>query len=92
MLGGARTSIDETSRSSLADTALGTRVRIVSADLDDDVAAWLAAVGLHAGEEVTVLRRAAFGGPLHVRTSAGGEFAVARELAARLRVEREGRR
>jgi ferrous iron transport protein A len=71
---------------SLASAAIGARVRIIAAQLDEDVSAWLAAVGLHEGEEVTVLRRAAFGGPLHVRTSSGGEFAVAKELAARLDV------
>lgn len=71
---------------SLASAAVGVRVRITAARLEQDVAAWLAAVGLHEGEEVTVLRRAAFGGPLHVRTAAGGEFAVAKELAARLEV------
>ena len=69
---------------SLADAAVGRVVRIVSATLHRDVAAWLAAVGLHEGEQVVVLRRAAFGGPLHVRTASGGEFAVAREIATRL--------
>lgn len=95
MVDGARSSIDahgsSSSDGSLADAALGVRVRIVGAQLDEDVAAWLAAVGLHDGEVVTVLRRAAFGGPLHVRTSAGGEFAVAKELAIRLRVALEDR-
>jgi ferrous iron transport protein A len=71
---------------SLASAEVGCRVRIVAARLDGDVAAWLAAVGLHEGEEVVVLRRAAFGGPLHVRTLSGGEFAVAREIATRLEV------
>jgi ferrous iron transport protein A len=49
--------------------------------------AWLAAVGLAIGDEVIVLRRAPFGGPLHVRTRAGGEFAIDRALAARIEVE-----
>jgi ferrous iron transport protein A len=71
----------------LASAAIGSRVRIVAARLDPDVAAWIAAVGLHEGEEVTVLRRAVFGGPLHVRTASGGEFAVAKEIAAQLEVE-----
>ena len=71
---------------SLASAAVGQRVRILGARLHEDDAAWLAAVGLHEGEEVIVLRRAALGGPLHVRTSCGGEFAVARELAASLDV------
>jgi ferrous iron transport protein A len=71
----------------LASAAVGSRVRIVKARLDADIAAWLAAVGLHDDEEVTVLRRAAFGGPLHVRTASGGEFAVAREIAEVLDVK-----
>ena len=80
------TDAGDANATSLASAAIGARLRITSARLDGDVAGWLAAVGLHEGEEVTVLRRAAFGGPLHVRTSAGGEFAVAKELAARLEV------
>jgi ferrous iron transport protein A len=70
----------------LASAELGSWMRIVGARLDDADASWLAAVGLHEGEEVVVLRRAVIGGPLHVRTSSGGEFAVARELALRLDV------
>jgi ferrous iron transport protein A len=71
----------------LASAAIGRRVRIVATRLDEDIAAWVAAVGLHEGEEVIVLRRAVFGGPLHVRTESGGEFAVASEIAAKLDVE-----
>ena len=65
----------------LASVAPGEAVRVVALGLDDELARWLGAVGIAAGEHVTVLRRAAFGGPIHVRTSAGGEFAVARSLA-----------
>ena len=72
--------------SSLASAKVGQRVRIVTAHLDADLAAWIHAVGISPGEEVEVLRRAALGGPLHVRTSSGGEFAVAREIALRLDV------
>jgi ferrous iron transport protein A len=43
-------------------------------------------VGLHQGEELLVLRRAVLGGPLHVRTGGGGEFAVAREVAGKIAV------
>jgi len=74
-------------RTSLAEVAIGELVRIVGAKVDAEVTGWLSAVGLDHGEGVTVLRRAAFGGPLHVRTSSGGEFAVAKELAALLEVE-----
>jgi ferrous iron transport protein A len=72
---------------SLADASIGRRLRITRVELEDDVAAWLGAVGLTAGDELVVLRRAALGGPLHVRTASGGEFAVARELAAKIAVE-----
>lgn len=71
----------------LAETTDGARVTIAKVDLDDDVASWLAAVGLANGEEVVVLRRAVLGGPLHVRTASGGEFAVAREVAVKIGVE-----
>jgi len=71
---------------SLAEAVNGRRVRITSVDLEGEAAAWLGAVGLHEGEELIVLRRAALGGPLHVRTGGGGEFAVAREVAQRIRV------
>lgn len=74
------------SGATLASADIGRPMRVVSTRLDDDVAGWIAAVGLAPGEEVIVLRRAAFGGPLHVRTGSGGEFAVAREIAACLEV------
>jgi ferrous iron transport protein A len=74
----------------LATAPLGRPVVIEKARLDEDVVAWLTAVGLGDAEEVTVLRQAAFGGPLHVRTRSGGEFAVSRAIAARLDV-REAR-
>jgi ferrous iron transport protein A len=81
------TNSNEVAHLTLASAVLGSWLRIVAIELDDgDIAAWLAAVGLHEGEEVVVLRRAALGGPLHLRTSSGGEFAVARELALRLEV------
>ncbi len=48
---------------------------------------WVRAVGIFEGEEVCVLRRAAFGGPIHVRTGSGGEFAIDRSLAEAIEVE-----
>ncbi len=50
---------------------------------------WLAAVGLLPGVKVRVLRRAALGGPLHVRTSDDGEFAVDASVAAEIVVSRD---
>ncbi len=61
--------------------ALGTEVRVVELVLEEDLAAWLRAVGIGEGEKLVVLRRAAFGGPIHVRTASGGEFALNRSLA-----------
>jgi Fe2+ transport system protein FeoA len=49
--------------------------------LPEAEAEWLRAVGLFEGERLRVLRRAPLRGPLHVRTSLGGEFAVDRSLA-----------
>ena len=76
----ARTA-EATHETSLDAITPGHRARVVSIVLDADQAAWLAAVGIREGESLTVLRRAAFGGPLHVRTHAGCEFAIAKSLA-----------
>lgn len=73
--------------SPLASADLGTRVRITRVALEGDISTWLGAVGLHEGEELVVLRRAVLGGPLHVRTASGGEFAIAREVAEHISVE-----
>jgi ferrous iron transport protein A len=70
----------------LADAHDGRRVRITAIELEGEAAAWIGAVGLHEGEELLVLRRAVLGGPLHVRTGGGGEFAVAREVASKIAV------
>ena len=75
-------------RSSLAEVGPGCRIRIASLDVDGEVAAWLAAVGLHEGEVLVVLRRAVLGGPIHVRTGSGGEFAIARDLATSIAIDR----
>ena len=50
-------------------------------------AAWLRAVGLFEGVELTVLRAAPLGGPLHLSTSTGTELAIERSLAAAVEVE-----
>jgi ferrous iron transport protein A len=67
--------------SKLATATTGQLVRIVRVAQDDEHAAWLRAVGMHEGAEVTVLRRAPFGGPIHLRSTDGGEFAIHRDLA-----------
>ncbi len=71
----------------LASAPLDTWVTISRVTLEGEAAAWVAAVGLHDGEALVVLRRAALGGPLHVRTGSGGEFAIGREVADRIEVE-----
>ncbi len=50
---------------------------------------WLRAVGIFEGERVQILRRAVFGGPLHLRTGCGGEFAIDRALASSIEIEVE---
>ncbi|HEX7666014.1 MAG TPA: FeoA family protein [Polyangiaceae bacterium] len=69
--------------SSLAIGASGTVARL---DLEAELAAWLRAVGIGEGDRVDVLRAGALGGPLHVRNSAGGEFALNRQLAQSIHV------
>src|SRR5438270_3592309 len=65
----------------LSAVAVGTPAHVVALELDDELRAWLRAVGIREGERVTLLRRAVFGGPIHVRTRAGGEFALNRQPA-----------
>ena len=65
----------------LATTSPGQKVRILRIAQDEEFAAWLRAVGMHENAEVTVLRRAPFGGPIHLRSHDGGEFAIHRDLA-----------
>jgi ferrous iron transport protein A len=67
--------------SSLAALSPGQGGTITALSLSEREAAWLRAVGLGEGVAVTVLRRAPFGGPLHLRTAGGAELAVDRSLA-----------
>jgi ferrous iron transport protein A len=71
----------DAARVTLATALPGRRVRIVGIAQEADLAAWLRAVGMHEDAEVTVLRRAPFGGPMHLRSRDGGEFAIHRALA-----------
>jgi len=71
----------------LASLDLHRPARVVAIALEAELAAWVRAVGISEGEQVVVLRRAAFGGPLHVRTRAGGEFALHRSLARAIRLQ-----
>ena len=71
----------------LAALEIGVSGRVSAVSLEDDLRRWLAAIGIARGDRVTVLRRAPFGGPIHLRAHTGGEFAVDRGLAQRIRVE-----
>ena len=62
-------------------------MRVRRLALPADEAAWLSAVGVAEGEVLTVLRRAPFGGPLHVASSLGGELAIGLSLAENILVE-----
>lgn len=75
------------SLSTLALAEDGTEVTIRALEGDARELEWLRAIGLFEGQRVRVLRRALFGGPLHVRVGSGGEFAVDRSLAKSIRVE-----
>jgi ferrous iron transport protein A len=68
-------------REPLAGVMPGQTVHVTAVVLEVDLAAWVKAVGIREGERLLVLRRAAFGGPIHVRTASGGEFALARSVA-----------
>ena len=73
--------IDPETAPTLDTVADGVRVRVTELRLERGDAAWLSAVGISKGDLLTVLRRAPFGGPLHVATEEGGEFALGRSLA-----------
>ena len=70
----------------LAALAVGASAVVAAIELDPREVSWLRAVGVFEGERLTVLRRAPFGGPLHLRTSSGAAFAVDRDLARSVRV------
>ncbi len=70
----------------LATLPLGQAACISALRLEVREASWLRAVGLFEGVEVTVLRVAPFGGPLHLRTSTGAELAVEQALAGAVEV------
>lgn len=68
----------------LAAVRPGEMVRVIEVGLEADLAGWLEAMGIGPGQTLTVLRRAAFGGPIHVRTGSGGEFAIDAGLSRRI--------
>jgi ferrous iron transport protein A len=68
---------------------IASTARVISLRLDENEARRVRAVGVVEDEEVVVLRRAPFGGPVHVRMSSGGEFALDRSIAEAVEVELE---
>jgi ferrous iron transport protein A len=85
--GSSRPALGARGTRSLGEVATGETVTIQKVDLPAETVGWLAAVGLERGEEITVLRKAILGGPLHLRLARGGELAVARDVALRVVVE-----
>ena len=82
--------VSRPSRRPLSNVELDVPVRVVAVDLDGEMGEWLRAVGISEGERLTVLRRAAFGGPIHVRAGSGGEFAIHRALAKAILIRSDG--
>lgn len=74
-------------RMNLGNLPIARSARVLLLRLDEAQARFLRAVGIFEQEEIMVLRRAPFGGPLHLRTSSGGEFALDRALAMSIEVE-----
>jgi Fe2+ transport system protein FeoA len=71
----------------LASLAVGASAPVTSLALPEREAAWLRAVGLVEGITVTPLRKAPFGGPVHVRLSTGLELALDLSLARSVLVQ-----
>lgn len=65
---------------------LASTARVVAIALDESEARRVRAVGVVEDEAVVVLRHAPFGGPIHVRMSSGGEFALDRSIAEAIEV------
>jgi ferrous iron transport protein A len=61
--------------------------RLCALEVEAALAARLGALGVREGARLLVLRRAPFGGPLHVRLGSGLELALERDVASRLEVE-----
>ncbi|WP_437688365.1 FeoA family protein [Sorangium sp. So ce176] len=78
---GPRGARDAPAAGPLAEVRAGERAIVVEIGLDADLAGWLGAMGLGPGQTLTLIRRAVFGGPLHVRTGSGGELAINAALA-----------
>jgi ferrous iron transport protein A len=65
----------------LATLEVGTTAPVCALRLPEREAVWLRAIGLYEGVDVTPLRFAPLGGPVHLRTSTGAELAIDLGLA-----------
>ena len=61
-------------------------MRIIHIRTKDSCAAYLSAIGIGEGDEIEVVRRAPFGGPVQVRLPQGAEFMVGKDVAERITV------
>jgi Fe2+ transport system protein FeoA len=72
----------------LAHAKTGSRLKVVSRDTGKGLGVHLAGIGIHVGDEVTVVRAAPFHGPLLVEVrSSGARVAVGRGVAEQVTVE-----
>jgi ferrous iron transport protein A len=71
-------------RESLAALDVGITQEIALLEGSPDDVAMLDAIGVSPGRRVTVLRRAPFGGPIHVRIDTGIEVAIDQALASHI--------
>ena len=71
---------------SLEALPLHTPALVAAIHLEPREAMWLRAVGLLEGSSVTVLRKAPWAGPLHVRVADHTELAIDRVLALHVEV------
>lgn len=60
--------MSDTSHNTLNQLAEGDSAWITDIDVSEDLGRRLTALGLSIGKQVRILRRAAFNGPLHLRT------------------------
>jgi DtxR family transcriptional regulator, Mn-dependent transcriptional regulator len=82
----AKLELESTQDRTLVGLAPGERTTVTGVpDRDPELLRYLAALSLIPGSEVELREAAPFGGPLTVRAG-GGDHAVSRELAARIRV------
>lgn len=66
----------------LASMRPGEQGRVARIEVSPEVSRWLSALGIAPGTSLTLLRRGIWGGPLHLRSEVGAEFALDRSLAS----------